>query len=109
MLDLSRVLLSNFSGRFAIRTPPNTRYKISALKRIIAIPVNGPTKAFGISIIHGIANGRSNMPDSPESAGFFEATKKIHTNVATARNRNIPAAMIPPIENLMLSFNIVCT
>jgi len=77
------------------------------LKRIIAIPVNGPTKAFGISIIQGIANGRSNRPDSPESAGFFEAMKTIHANVATARNRNIPAATIPPFENLMLGFNIV--
>jgi hypothetical protein len=53
-------------------------------------------------IIHGSAKGSSIMPDSPESAGFFEATKYTHANTAAARNRNTLAAATPPQENLIV-------
>lgn len=40
------------------------------------------------------------MPDSPESAGFFDATKKIHRRTDKARRRKIPLARNPARESL---------
>jgi hypothetical protein len=74
------------------------------LRIIIAIPIAGLSQVLGASIIHGIAKGKRRIPDSPESAGFFEATKNIHANTATAENRKIPATMNPLQECLITSF-----
>lgn len=41
------------------------------------------------------------MPDSPESPGFLEATKKIQAKTEIAAKRNSPAAAMPARENLM--------
>ena len=57
----------------------------------------------GTKEIHGIAKGSSSMPDSPESAGFFEAMKNIQANTAAAADRNSPAAIAPPREDLNTS------
>jgi hypothetical protein len=40
------------------------------------------------------------MPDSPESPGFFDATKKIQAKTEVAANRNSPAAKKPHRESL---------
>jgi hypothetical protein len=40
------------------------------------------------------------MPDSPESAGFFDAIKKIHEKTDAAASRKIPDARKPPRESL---------
>jgi hypothetical protein len=50
--------------------------------------------------IHGIAKGRSRIPDSPESAGFFDATKKIQAKTEAAATRKSPAAKKPHRESL---------
>ena len=70
-------------------------------------PVIGPNHFGGINIIHGIAKGRSKIPDSPESAGFLDATKNTQANTATADNKNNPAAIKPPVENLRIGFSIL--
>ncbi len=47
------------------------------------------------------------MPDSPESAGFFDATKNTHARTPAADNRNNPAASAPPRENLSAGFIVM--
>jgi len=74
------------------------------LRNIIANPAAGLSQVLGTSIIHGIAKGKRSIPDSPESAGFFEATKNIQANTAMAENRKIPATMKPLQECLITSF-----
>jgi len=69
-------------------------------------PTYGPSQRSGRIIIQGMANGRSNIADSPESAGFFEATKKIHAKTAMARSRNNPATARPPRERLKTGFRV---
>jgi len=64
---------------------------------------HGPSQPFGTSDIQGIAKGMRRRPDSPESAGFFEATKNSQAKTAAADNRNSPAASAPPRENLNAS------
>jgi hypothetical protein len=71
-----------------------------------AKPTYGPIQELGRIMIQGNANGRSSTPDSPESAGFFEAKKNIQAKTAPARNRNKPPAAIPAFENLMIGFII---
>ena len=39
------------------------------------------------------------MPDSPESAGFFDATKNTQAKTAAADNKKKPAAAVPPRDN----------
>ena len=39
------------------------------------------------------------MPDSPESAGFIDATKNTQAKTAAADNKKKPAASMPPREN----------
>jgi len=68
---------------------------------------NGPTHVSGIIVIQGIISGSIMIADSPESAWFFEATKKIHANKAVARSRNKPAAVQPPGESLSIGFSIL--
>jgi len=98
---------SEWSGRFVIRNPPNMKYRIRALARTQPKAANGPSQDSGIIRIQGIANGRSNIPDSPESAGFFDATKNIQAKMAMARRRNNPAAAKPPGESLNTGLNIL--
>jgi len=57
-------------------------------------------------MIHGIANGSNMIPDSPESAGFMEATKKIQQKTPTASDRNSPPAIKPANDFLILGFNM---
>ena len=38
------------------------------------------------------------MPDSPESPGFFDATKNTQARTAAADNKKNPAATVPPRE-----------
>ena len=85
------------------RKPPNTQYRISAFRRIQPNATHGPSQPLGTSDIQGIAKGRRRMPDSPESAGFFDATKNTQVKTAVADNRNNPAASTPPRENLSAS------
>jgi len=63
-------------------------------------PAPGPSHELGMIDIHGIAKGRSRIPDSPESAGFFDATKNIQEKTDAAATRNSPAAKKPHRENL---------
>lgn len=51
-----------------------------------------------------MAKGRRRMPDSPESAGFFDATKNTQARTPAADNRNNPAASAPPREYLSAGF-----
>ena len=95
----------NFSRSYgavgvAFRKPPNKQYRISAFRRIQPKATHGPSQPFGTSDIQGIAKGMRRRPDSPESAGFFEATKNTQAKTAAADNRNNPAASTPPSENL---------
>jgi hypothetical protein len=92
---------------FLIRNPPNKKYRIRLFKRTQPKNIHGPTHALGTIIIQGIARGSSSIPDSPESAGFFDAMKNNHEKATTAKRRNKPAATIPPRENLIVGFNIV--
>ena len=59
------------------------------------MPVPSPSHFVGSIEIQGIANGTSQIPDSPESAGFVDATKKIQANTIPAASRKSPAAMLP--------------
>ena len=54
-----------------------------------------PSHRPGISDIQGIANGRRRIPDSPESAGFFDATKNIQLKIKATTSRNNPATINP--------------
>jgi hypothetical protein len=71
-----------------------------------AKPIKGPAQDSGSIITHGIAKGRSSIPDSPESAGFLEAIKEIQENRADARARNSPAAAKPHFDNLIVGIHI---
>ncbi len=85
--------------RFDIRMPPNMPYKISEFRKTQPKATQGPSHVLGTSEIQGIAKGSSKMPDSPESAGFFDATKNTQAKTAAADNRKNPAAAMPPREN----------
>jgi hypothetical protein len=60
-----------------------------------------PTKASGTNLIHGIANGSNRIPDSPESAGFFEAMKNTQEKSPKNMSRNTVAAMEPLFETFI--------
>ena len=94
------------SQSFLERRPPNTKYRISAFRTMHANPVIGPSQRTGNHMIQGIANGNSRMPDSPESAGFLDATKNIQQKMATIRNKNKPLTIMPTGDHLILSFNM---
>jgi len=64
------------------------------------MPVPSPSHFVGKMEIQGIANGTSKIPDSPESAGFLDATKKTQEKTAPAANKKSPAAMLPPRDFL---------
>ena len=85
------------------RKPPNTQYKISEFRRTQPTATIGPSNALGTSDIHGIAKGRSKIPDSPESAGFFDATKNTQAKTEIIDKRSNPAASMPLRENLNAS------
>ncbi len=89
------------------RKPPNKQYRISAFRRIQPKATHGPSQPFGTSDIQGMAKGRRRTPDSPESAGFFDATKNSQAKTAAADNRNNPAASAPPRENLSAGFIVL--
>ena len=87
------------------RKPPKTQYRIRALRSIHARAKKGPTQWLGAEVIHGIAKGKSKMPDSPESAGFFDATKNTQAKTAIAANRNSVAATVPPFDLFRMSMS----
>jgi hypothetical protein len=74
------------------------QHKISEFRKMQLEPTQGPSHLLGTSIIQGIAKGRSRSPDSPESAGFFDATKKAQVKTAAADTKKNPAAIAPPRE-----------
>lgn len=76
------------------------QYKISEFRKTQPKAIQGPSHVFGTSEIQGIAKGSSSRPDSPESAGFFDATKNTQAKTAVADNKKNPAASVPPRENL---------
>ena len=86
-----------------MRKPPKMQYKISAFSKTQPTATIRPSHASGTQDIQGIANGRSRMPDSPESAGFFDATKNIQAKTEINDKRSDPAAIVPPLENLNAS------
>lgn len=90
---------------FVNRKPPNTQYEISEFRSKQPSAKKGPTHSFGARVIHGIAKGRSRIPDSPESAGFFDATKNTHEKTAAAANKNSVAAIAPPRDLLRESIS----
>jgi hypothetical protein len=63
-------------------------------------PTHRPSHLLGMIDIQGMAKGNSRMPDSPESAGFFDAIKKIHEKTDAAASRKMPDARKPPRESL---------
>ena len=69
-----------------------------------AKPAIGPSQRTGSHMIQGIANGNSRIPDSPESAGFLEATKKIQQKMARIKRTKIPLTVKPSGDHLILSF-----
>ncbi len=85
--------------RLDIRMPPNMQYKISEFRKTQPKATQGPSHVLGTSEIQGIAKGSSRMPDSPESAGFIDATKNTQVKTAAADNKKKPAASMPPREN----------
>jgi len=96
-----RVRTHNYpdEARLDIRKPPKTQYKISEFRKTQPNAIQGPSHAPGTSEIQGIAKGSNRMPDSPESAGFFDATKNTQAKTPAADNKKKPAASMPPREN----------
>jgi len=68
--------------------------------RIQPMPVPSLSHLVGNIYIQGIANGKSKIPDSPESARFIDATKKTQQKTAPVMKRKGPAAMLPLQEFL---------
>jgi len=58
----------------------------------------GPSHFGGSHITHGMAKGSSKSPDSPESAGFFEALKNSQVKSPTKVSRKAPAAIDPAFD-----------
>lgn len=67
------------------------------------MPVPSPSHFAGKMDTHGMANGTSKIPDSPESAGFLDAMKKTQEKTEPAATRKSPAAMPPPRDFLKVS------
>ena len=86
-----------------MRKPPNRQYRISAFKSTQAKATGRPSHVLGTIEIHGMAKGRSRIPDSPESAGFFDATKNTQAKTEVNDKRSNPAATRPLRENLNAS------
>lgn len=83
-----------------MRKPPKMQYRINALMATQPVATSGPSHAPGISEIHGIAKGTSQIPDSPESAGFFDATKNTQAKTEANDKSSNPAATVPIHENV---------
>lgn len=96
---LDRILADYLVARRA-RRPPKTQYRRKPLNKMQATPVPSPSHLVGNMYIHGMANGSSRIPDSPESAGFFDVTKKTQKKTVPAASRKRPAARLPPRDFL---------